>query len=324
MKQDRIIEKIEWYYQQYRDKNSDILFNLNTINLMSKLQNIPFCKEVFNSLKKDFPFSREDIMSVEIGFPYDKMTEFLTNDEHSYFSFCLHWYEYRILKGNDKLDMNAAYKKCKWLNSDIQLFKSDFIRPLLDYVILQLKEDSYMTYQIKRYARRISNFGGIRSSMANIAMKDDYTDIEGIPLMNSNELDLHKDLCLYLYDNEIDFDYSEKIGNAEVDFKLPQCNKGPYVIEVKIYKGEKDLVRIKDGTKQLKDYMDRMDTRYGCIFIYSQTDDYFIADESLDKEGIQLVSAYIGGKSPSKRCKTGKTIKVGLGTIECKCDNNNN
>ena len=90
------------------------------------------------------------------------------------------------------------------------------------------------------------------------------------------------------------------------------------MIEVKIYKGEKDLVRIKDGTKQLKDYMDRMDTRYGCIFIYSQTDDYFIADESLDKEDIQLVSAYIGGKSPSKRCKTGKTIKVGLGTIECK------
>ena len=56
MKQDRIIEKIELYYQQYRDKNSDILFNLNTINLIRKLQNIPFCKDVFNSLKKDLPF----------------------------------------------------------------------------------------------------------------------------------------------------------------------------------------------------------------------------------------------------------------------------
>ena len=112
---------------------------------------------------------------------------------------------------------------------------------------------------------------------------------------------------------EIDFNYSEKIGNAEVDFKMPQCNEAPYIIEAKIYKGEKDLDRIKDGTKQLKDYMDRMDTRYGCIFIYSQTDDYFIADESLEKAGIQLVTAYIGDKSPSKRSKTGKTIKVELG-----------
>lgn len=316
MKQDRIIEKIELYYQQYRDKNSDILFNLNTINLMSKLQNIPFCKEVFNSLKKDFPFSREDIMSVEIGFPYDKMTEFLTNDERSYFSFCLHWYEYRILKGNDKLDMNAAYKKCKWLNSDIQLFKSDFIRPLLDYVILQLKENSYMMYQIKRYARRISNFGGIRSSMANIAMKDDYTDIDGIPLMNSNELDLHKDLCLYLYDNEIDFDYSEKIGNAEVDFKLPQCNDSPYLVEVKICKKDTSLDRIGAGASQLKDYMNRIGSQNGCLFIYTLENYNFVADPILGEEGILLVYTYIGNETPSKRSLNAKTVKVGLGNVE--------
>lgn len=320
MKQDRIIEKIELYYQQYLNKKSYVLFNLNTINFMQKLQNIPFCKDVFEQLKKDFPFSKEKIESVEIGYPYDKMRAYLTNDERSYFSFCLHWYEYRILKNEDKIDMNAAFKKCKWLNSSIDLFKSDFIRPLLDYVILQLKEDGYIIYQIKRYARRISNF----RILTDITTSKTCNDIRGIPLMNEKELDLHQDLCLFLYDNEIDFGYSETIGNAEVDFKLPQCNKNPYVIEVKIYKGEKDLGRIKDGTKQLKDYMNRMDTRYGCIFIYSQTDDYFIADESLDEEGIRLVSAYIGGKSPSKRSKTGKTIKVGFGTIECKCDNNNN
>lgn len=315
MKQDRIIEEIELYYQQYLDKKSDILFNLNTINLMRKLQNIPFCKSVLEHLKKDFPFSKKDIESVEIGYPYSKMAEYLTNDERSYFSFCLHWYEYRILKNEDKLDMNAAFKKCKWLNSDIQLFKSDFIRPLLDYVILQLKEDSYIIYQIKKYARRISNFGVVKKTIDDIINQEEDKDIEGIPLMNQKELYFHKDLCLYLYDNEIDFDYSEKIGNAEVDFIIPQCNKTSYIIEVKIYKGDCDLDRIKNGILQLKDYMDRIDTKYGCMFIYSQTDDYFIADESLDKEGIQLVCAYIGVKSPSTRSKIGKAIKVGFGTI---------
>ena len=318
MKQDRIIDKIELYYQQYVDKNSDILFNLNTINLMRRLQNIPFCYEVFNRLKKDLPFSEEDIMSVEIGYPYDKMAEFLTNDERSYFSFCLHWYEFRILKSNDKLDMNAAFKKCKWLNSDIQLFKSDFIRPLLDYVILQLKEDRYIIYQIKRYDQRISNFGLIKKNVVDIVKGNNNKVIKGIPLMNGNELELHQDLCQYLYDNEINFDYSGKIGNAEVDFKLPQCNKSSYVIEVKVCKNKKDLSRIKSGVLQLRDYMNKMGTRYGCLFIYALSNFHFISDESLTKEGIQLIYAYIGNETPSERSKTEKVVRVGLDTNENK------
>lgn len=318
MKQDRIIEKIELYYQQYLDKKSDILFNLNTINLMQRLQNIPFCKIVFEQLKEDFPFSKEEIKSVEIGYPYDKMAKYLTNDECSYISFCLHWYEYRIYKNDNKLDMNAAFKKCKWLNSDIQLFKSDFIRPLLDYIILQLKEENYILYQLERYAKRINNFNIIKKPIANIADQEFGNDIIGIPLMNMHELNLHQDLCLYLYENEIDFDYSEKIGNAEVDFKLPQCNNTYYLIEVKVCKKETDLCRIKAGTSQLKEYMNRIGTNYGCLFIYTLENYNFIADPILKDEGIRLIYTYIGDESPSKRSLKTKTVKVGLGTIEYK------
>lgn len=318
MKQDRIIEKIELYYQQYLDKKSDILFNLNTINLMQKLQNIPFCKIVFEHLKEDFPFSKEEIESVEIGYPYDKMAKYLTNDECSYFSFCLHWYEYRIFNSDNKLDMNAAFKKCKWLNSDIQLFKSDFIRPLLDYIILQLKEENYIIYQLERYAKRINNFNIIKKPIVSIAHQEDENDIIGIPLMNKHELNLHQDLCLYLYENEIDFDYSEKIGNAEVDFKLPQCNNTYYLIEVKVCKKEADLYRIKAGISQLKEYMNRIGTDYGCLFIYTLENYNFIAEPNLKDEGIKLIYAYIGDESPSKRSLKTKTVKVGLGTLECK------
>ena len=105
---------------------------------------------------------------------------------------------------------------------------------------------------------------------------------------------------------------------------LPQCNNSPYIIEVKVCKDKCDLSRIKSGVLQLKEYMDRIGTKYGCLFVYSQINYYFMSDESLDKEGIQLIYAYMGDETPSKRSKTGKTVKVGFGTIECKWDNHNN
>lgn len=319
MKYDRIIDKIELYYQQYVQNDSDSLFNSYTNDLMQKILDIPYCKFVVDCLKAKFPFSKKEIKSLPDDCRIASEIVKLLDNRERYLSFCWHWYEFSGFFS--MTDLKGGYRHSYWLDSkgtSMQLFKTDFIKPLLNYIILQLKEENYIIYQIKRYARRISNFEVIKKPAEDIRNKEEDKDIKGIPLMNNKELDCHKDLCLYLYDNEIDFNYSERIGNAEVDFKIPQCNEAPYIIEVKINKGEKDLDRIKDGTKQLKDYMDRMGTGYGCIFIYSQTDDNFIADESLNKEGIQLVSAYIGDNSPSKRSKTGKTIKVGLGTIECK------
>lgn len=314
MKYDRIIDKINLYFQQYMQMDSDSLFNLHTNDLICKVLDIPCCKFIVGQLKTKYSFTEEEIKK----YPDDcrivsEIVKLLDNKER-YLSFCWHWYE---LSGYFSMtDLKGGYRHSYWLDSkgtNMQLFKSDFIKPLLDYIILQLKEEDFIIYLINRYARRISNFEVIKKPVEDIVNQKEDKDIKGIPLMNNKELDFHKDLCLYLYDNEIDFNYSEKIGNAEVDFKMPQCNEAPYIIEAKIYKGEKDLDRIKDGTKQLKDYMDRMGTGYGCIFIYSETDDYFIADESLEKGGIQLVTAYIGDKSPSKRSKTGKTIKVELG-----------
>lgn len=277
MKMDRIIEKIELYYQQYINKNSDVLFNLNTINFMQKLQNLPFCKDVFDRLRKDFPFSKEKIESVEIGYPYSKMSEYLTNDERSYYSFCLHWYDYKILKNENKIDMNAAFKKCKWLNSSIDLFKSDFIRPLLDYVILQLKEELYLLYVLERFKQRVERFKTI-----NIATK-------------TKELDLQKELFLYLFDEGLNLGNSVNIGNGEVDFII-DINGNPCIIEAKIYRKRTSC---KKYMSQLKDYMGKVAARWGCLYIFTTEDVNFEFENTQDNIFVKTV--YVGDKKPSNR-----------------------
>lgn len=315
MKQDRIIERIELYYQQYWDKDSGPMCKCSTDSLISKLFEIPFCSSVLNQLMNKYPFTHEMIKDYQRTEIFNLLKDVSVNEE-KYLSFCLYWLDYM----KSIHPFVGYHSKCNWLSrerkNDLEqmfLFKRNVVKPIIDYLISQLKNRDNVFYIIERYKQRIELFKDdfVKECVElNIHEKDGF--------MTLKELELHKHLCLYLFDNDIDYHYSEKKGNGEIDFLLPQCNNSPYIIEVKVCKDECDLSRIKSGVLQLKEYMDRIETKYGCLFIYSQINYYFISDESLDKEGIQLIYAYTGDETPSTRSKIGKTVKVGFGTIECK------
>lgn len=313
MNQDRIIEIIESYYQQYWDKDSETMCKCATDSLISRLFEIPFCSSILNNLKHEYPFTHEMIKNYQETEIFDLLKDVSVNEE-KYLSFCLYWLDYV-----KSIHPYVGYhSKCNWLSKvrissseQMFLFKKNVIKPIIEYLVLQLKNKDNVLYFLERYKQRVELFKD--NFVKECVELNNFQEIN--EFMTLKELELHKHLCLYLFDNDIDYHYSEKKGNGEIDFLLPQCNNSPYIIEVKVCKDDCDLSRIEHGILQLKEYMDRIDTKYGCIFIYSQIDDYFIPDESLDKEGIQLVYVYIGDKSPSIRSKTGKTIKVGFGII---------
>ena len=315
MKQDRIIDKIELYYQQYWDKDSVNMCKYATDSLISRLFEIPICSSILIQLMNKYPFTHAMIKAYQKTEIFNLLNDVSVNEE-KYLSFCLYWLDYM----KSIHPFVGYHSKCNWLSKErkndleqMLLFKRNVVKPIIDYLISQLKNRDNVFYIIKRYKQRVELF---RDDFVKECVE--LNNQEKDEFMTLKELELHKHLCLYLFDNDIDYHYSEKKGNGEMDFLLPRCNNSPYIIEVKVCKDECDLSRIKSGVLQLKEYMNRIETKYGCLFIYSQINYYFISDESLDEEGIQLIYAYTGDETPSKRSKTGKTIKVGLGTIECK------
>lgn len=305
MERESIIEKIELYYQQYINQESNTLFNIATNTIMRKIKSIPFCEYAWNMVKIEYPFSKEDLEKEQewiytfLGKESDNLDKII--------SFYLHWFEYIQEKRSKNNQLTQYYRNCYWLttNSDIteqqkiKLFKTDFIRPILDFLILQLQEENYILYLLERYKQRIERFDSVKESVK----KD--TELK--------ELKLQKDIQLYLFDQGIDIPnetnqisslYSPNIGNGEPDFIITQHNKKPFFIEVKVCKSRNGTQNIiEKAVSQLKDYMSKCSTTYGCLLIFTTEDYYFISDENL-----HVFTIYIGDETSCRR--NTKTIKI--------------
>lgn len=305
MEREGIIEKIELYYQQYINQDSDTLFNIATNSFMQKIKSIPFCEYAWNMIKIKYPFSKEDIEK-EQEWTYTFLAKEADNID-KIISFYLYWLEYIQEKRSKNNQLTQYYRNCYWLTTNsniteqqkIKLFKTDFIRLILDFLILQLQEENYILYLLNRYKQRIERFNSVKESVK----KD--TELK--------ELKLQKDILLYLFDQGIDIPnetnqinslYSANIGNGEPDFIITQHNKKPFIIEVKVCKSEEDVPDIKSkAVSQLKDYMSKCSTTYGCLLIFTKEDYNFISDENL-----HVFTIYIGDNTSC--CRKTETIKI--------------
>ena len=195
----------------------------------------------------------------------------------------MHWLDYiRNIKG---IHSPQGYdQECNWLYSNIRepkdpmmLFKTDFVRPILNYVIEKLNEELYLLYVLDRFKQRVERFRTI-----NITPK-------------TKELDLQKELFLYLFDQGLEIGNSTSIGNGEVDFII-DINDSPFIIEAKFYKKRKSF---KKYLSQLKDYMDKVSAKWGCLYIFTTEDVSFKLQ--VDSDDIFVKTIYVGDKSPSNR-----------------------
>lgn len=276
----QIINRIEHHYQSYLNRQSDVLFNAATNELVDFVFNIPICKNIISNIKKLYPISNE-LLKTNQNTEYFNYTNDITKSNEYYISYCLHWFDYIKSKG---IYAPKGYdQECDWLNSNIRgskdsmmLFKTDFIRPILNYIINQLTEENYILYLLDRYKQRTERFKTINSK-------------------DKGELDLQKDLFLYLFDEGLELGNSTNIGNGEVDFII-NVNGNPFLIEIKLYKKGTSY---KKYISQLKDYMGKVSANWGCLYIFTIEDVTFEFETNYDN--IFLRTIYIGNIKPSNR-----------------------
>lgn len=288
------IEIIEKYYEQYFSCKSEYMFNYSTDHFFDELESIPFCKEVLDRLVLSHPITGETFSRHEQTewFVLIEQEGLISQGYEYYIAYCVQYYRYVREKDNP---FQRYYEEILWVSSDnvskskqLSLFKTDFVRPIVDYIINSYQAESHIVYLINRYCERIERFKIFTGK----------TDIK--------EKDLQKDFAKYLFDNGNDFYKEADTCNGQLDFCLPcneamlsswKCGKEQFIIEVKLYN---NVRQIQSGMTQLIAYL-RQCQSHGCLLIYTDTELEF----KNIPQGIQVLTAYIGNQTPSKRgCRT--------------------
>lgn len=279
-----IIQKLENYYQQYLDLTSNVMLNLNTDTLFSRIESLPQCKQILEELRRSNTISEDKIRALNSTEIHNHKKLFEDHDASYYAAFCLQWYYYQ--KEHEQFGMRTYADKARWLTKTdkemidkVKIFKTDVIRPIVDYLISQIKEQNLIFYYLDRYKSRVERYT--------------FSD-----LADKNELGLQKDLALYLFDRGLPFYHEPNLGHGKPDFVIDlACNDKPFVVEIKKIKNLTHGI-IDDSLRQLRAYLDQFPS-YGCLYIFTEDDNYVdYSNEADDNIAVQCV--YLGGKSPSK------------------------
>lgn len=303
MNNDFIIAKVEQYYQQYFEQESVITSNGFTDFFFDKLNSIPLCKRILDELDS-CPHIPESMFRDRESMDIDEFIwDLLSKGERYYVSYC---YQYYCYLRKEKLELHKNSKEyyfndVKWTEKSyetegdqLQLFKKGFVRPIIDYIIGNITSESIILHTLERYKSRVERFKSL--------IADDITLL--------NEKDLQHDLALFLFDNKIVFSKEDNTSNGRLDFLISplykdvqygsilECNDKPYIIEVKFYKVETDITKLKNAIKQLNVYIGQKPS-YGCLVVFTTDEtDYDFPPKIGD---ISVMTIYLGEKYPCER-----------------------
>ena len=165
----QIIDYIERCYQSYLGRQSDVLFNSATDELFHSILDVPICKDIISHVKRTHPIE-VNLLKQNQETEYFEYFTSITKSREYYISYCLHWYEY-IQPEIERNPMQGYDEECHWLHSNIRgtndtmlLFKTDFVRPILNYIINQLNEEVYLLYVLEGFKQRAERFRTIKIS----------------------------------------------------------------------------------------------------------------------------------------------------------------
>lgn len=292
-----IIDKIELAYSHYLQQGSEIMFTTFTDHFFDKLESIPTCRLILEGLVSEYKISQE-VFEKRIKTDYLHISDFFVNSEAYYVAYC---YQYYIFLRNRQRTqgniLNPYYNEVRWTDKSIDeegdrmaLYKTDYVRPIVNYVIDNLKSESLILNNLNRYKNRVERFRTI-------------SYCEGL-----TERQLQNDLALYLFDNDVEFSKEDDTCNGRLDFKLSDdsvhygsvlnCNNKPYIIEIKLLEKVSHTLLHK-SINQLRAYMGQIPS-YGCLEIFTPEK---IEDQitDLENQGITIIPIYIGNLPPSSR-----------------------
>ena len=285
MTMERTILKIEEYYNQYLTYSSNVLLNLNTDTFINRIESLPQCKQIIEELKSNYPITDDEFRALAISEIHKYKALFENHDPIFYVAFCIQWYNYQ--KEHETFLMKNYADKARWLtktdkdNIDkVRIFKTDVIRPIVDYLITQIKEHHAIYYYLDKYKSRVERY--------TFSL-----------LTEKNELGLQKDLALYLFDQNLPFCQEPNLGHGRPDFVIDlECNGKPFVIEVKKM-DELEPAAIDEALRQLKAYLGQFPS-YGCLYIFTQDSKRHLEYPKEIDENLTVRCVYLRNKTPSQ------------------------
>lgn len=297
MNKELIFRKVEELYEQYLEQDSEIMLNVNTDYLFDNLLSIPFCSEILDKLEKKYVIPFEVIEERMEQSYLDYFEDMTGHGQEYYIAYCLQLYK-NLRDHNGKIS-DPYCDATVWIDSfesekvnRFRLFKTDFIRPIINYITNSIRNESVILYTLNRYKERMEKYHPFH-----------FTD-------DTYEKELQNDLALYLFDNNHEFYRELDNGTGELDFLIQggtrkhygsvlDCNDKPLIVEIKYFKEKLQEHIFKDAIVQLKAYME-VSPSYGCLIAY-------ILDENkqdlrnFEINGIDVIPIYVGKKSASKR-----------------------
>lgn len=285
MTMESTILKIEEYYNQYLTYSSNVLLNLNTDTFINRIESFPQCKQIIEELKSNYPIANDEFRALGISETHKYKALFESHDPVFYVAFCIQWYKYQ--KEHETFLMKNYADKARWLtktdkdNTDkVRIFKADVIRPIVDYLINQIKEHHTIYYYLDKYKSWVERY--------------DYNS-----LVEKNELGLQKDLARYLFNQNLPFYQEPNLGHGRPDFVIDlECNGKPFVIEVKKMELLEETT-IDKALRQLKAYLSQFPS-YGCLYIFTQDSKRYLEYPKEIEENLTVRCVYLGDKTPSQ------------------------
>lgn len=193
---------------------------------------MPSCKLILDDLESQHKIAQEVFEERIVSeFSYDK--DFFVSIESHYVSYCYQYYKFlrnrQRMRGNF---LNPYYKEVIWTDKSIseegdriKLFKTDYVRPIVNYIIEHLKDESLILQCLRRYKSRVERFKTIQGE-------------------NVSESKLQRDLALYLFDNGVEFSKEDDTCNGRLDFRISDgtihygailnCNNKSFIVETKL------------------------------------------------------------------------------------------
>jgi len=294
---DNIIDKIELAYSHYLNQGSEIMLNTFTDHFFDKLESFPACKNILEELCVKYKLPTEEFEK-RLFTEYFIDNPVFASKEDFYVSYCYQYYKFlRECQRKQGNILNPYFKEVIWTDKSfdeegdrMQLYKTDYVRPIVNYVIDNLKSESLILYHLNRYKNRVERFRTISYDK------------------ELSEQKIQKDLALYLFDNQIEFSKEDDTCYGRLDFKLSDgsvhygsiltCNNKPYIVETKLMaKVTRTLLQKSIG--QLRAYMGQIPS-YGCLVVFTpERIDAQILD--IHNQGIAIIPIYIGNLPPSNR-----------------------
>ncbi len=282
MIQDIIIVRIETYYQQYVNCKSDVTFNKNTNDFLLNLRSIPIVNDIITKVISDYPFSNDVFDKIGNDYYPAIYKDLYNQSEREYVSFCLQYLYYL----QQKCSFGRPYfKRTIWIRSSIggnepltaDLFKTDFIRPIINFIINSLSDEFGIYSMILRYRQRVEIFHDIKKAV--------------------DEKQWQKNLSLYLFDSGISYYREVSLGNGNADFVADAWGNEntQYIIETKVFHKDKPDALI-NGILQLDSYCHRVNAK-GFLVVFSE----YQLDIQFGHGDIEIIVIDISGVKPSSK-----------------------